>query len=294
MSSLPSHAACYTTGRLAPYLCALRLAGDAATLHEASQPAGDMSGPPTSDLFIIRAMSDGIRHRSDLGAGRFTAVSPAGELFLVAPETSTDVHVYNAHTVRGYAFPAIRLRPLLEAARPGRPPFDFGRLHASGFRDAHMLALLDRLWDEAAHGDAAGQLFADGAAVTLLGLLLRLSDDASALPLRGGLAPWQLRRVQAAMEDGLAEDVSLADLAGLVGLSPWHFCRAFRQSTGQPPHRWRQARRIARACTMLTESDLPIGAVAVAVGLRDPGQFATHFRKAVGCSPSTWRRERRG
>jgi AraC family transcriptional regulator len=293
MSSLPNHATCYTTGRLAPYLRAMRPAGNVATLLEASQPAGDMSGPPHADLLIVRAMTDGIRHRSDLGAGRFAAVSPVGELFLIAPATSTDVQVQNPHVVRGYAFSAARLRPLLEVARPGQDPFDFGPLHARGFRDAHMLALLDRLWEEAGHGDAAGQLYAEGAAITLLGMLLRVSDGMPVPAPRGGLAPWQLRRVQAAIEERLAEDVSLTELAGLVDLSPWHFCRAFRRSTGQPPHRWRQVRRIARACTMLSETNLPISAVAAATGHADPGQFATLFRKIMGCSPSTWRRERR-
>jgi AraC family transcriptional regulator len=62
-------------------------------------------------------------------------------------------------------------------------------------------------------------------------------------PARGGLAPWQLRRVTDHMQSHLDRDVTLAELSALVGLSPYHFCRAFAASTGLPPHRWLVERR---------------------------------------------------
>jgi AraC family transcriptional regulator len=98
--------------------------------------------------------------------------------------------------------------------------------------------------------------------------------------------------VQGLIEARLAEEVSLAELAALVGLSPWHLCRAFRQSTGMPPHRWQVARRVERAKQMLETTALPVTAIAAAVGYDDPGQLSVAFRKAVGVTPSRWRRER--
>ena len=290
-AGLPSHIEWYETGRLAPYLRERRLAGSAGTLLEVAQPAGDMSDPPTSDLLLIRTVSPDIRQRSNLGGGRFSGTNEAGTLFVVPPATATDIEVHVPHVVRGHAFPAALLRPQLEAARPNGDPFDFGPLHAGGFRDAHLLGLLDRMWDEAGRGDAAGRLYADGAMVAMLGILLRLAErpDRSA---RGGLAPWQLSRVQGLIEARLAEEVSLAELAALVGLSPWHLCRAFRQSTGMPPHRWQVARRVERAKQMLETTALPVTAIAAAVGYDDPGQLSVAFRKAVGVTPSRWRRER--
>jgi AraC family transcriptional regulator len=53
--------------------------------------------------------------------------------------------------------------------------------------------------------------------------------------IRGGLAAWQQRVVTTYIEEHLAEPIALATLAELAGLSPYHFCRAFKQSFGLPP-----------------------------------------------------------
>ena len=70
-------------------------------------------------------------------------------------------------------------------------------------------------------------------------------------PARGGLAPWQQRMVTSYIEEHLAEQISLATLAQLVRLSPYYFCRAFKQSLGEPPHRYHNNRRIEHAKTLL-------------------------------------------
>ena len=95
------------------------------------------------------------------------------------------------------------------------------------------------------------------------------------------------------LQDHLADDVSLAELAALVGLSSYHLCRAFKASTGLPPHRWRLARRIERARELLEHSEISITDVAAAVGYEDPSQLAAVFRKTLGMSPTRYRRERR-
>jgi len=71
--------------------------------------------------------------------------------------------------------------------------------------------------------------------------------------VRGGLAAWQQRIVACHIEDHLAEPIPLATLAELVGLSTYHFCRAFKQSFGIPPHRYHTSRRIERAKALLTK-----------------------------------------
>jgi AraC-like DNA-binding protein len=64
---------------------------------------------------------------------------------------------------------------------------------------------------------------------------------------RGGLAPWQLRRAKEMLASRLDEPISLAELARACKLSPGHFARAFRQTTGQPPHRWLIEQRVEKA-----------------------------------------------
>lgn len=110
--------------------------------------------------------------------------------------------------------------------------------------------------------------------------------------VRGGLTPWQLKRVTRFLADCLDRDVGLAELAELVDLSPTHLCTAFRQSTGLPPHQWQMRRRIQRAKELLLDSKLTVTDVSLAVGYANPGHFATVFKRAAGITPRDWRRER--
>ena len=110
------------------------------------------------------------------------------------------------------------------------------------------------------------------------------------VPIRGGLAAWQQRVITAYVEEHLAEQISLATLAGLVSLSPYHFCRAFRQSFGTPPHRYHCSHRIERARTLLAESASPVTEIGLAVGFHETSSFTTAFRKATGQTPTAYRR----
>jgi AraC family transcriptional regulator len=75
-----------------------------------------------------------------------------------------------------------------------------------------------------------------------------------------------------------------------VRLSPYHFCRAFARSTGLPPHRWIQTRRIEHAKALLVRPEAAILEVAAQVGYENPGHFAKVFRKFVGMTPREFRR----
>jgi AraC family transcriptional regulator len=96
------------------------------------------------------------------------------------------------------------------------------------------------------------------AALRLAIELLRLQRGAanSTPPFRGGLSGWQRRIACQYIEDNLAKDISLADLASLAHLSPAYFNRAFRQSFGVPPYRYQRELRVARAKTLLADSKL--------------------------------------
>ena len=108
--------------------------------------------------------------------------------------------------------------------------------------------------------------------------------------VRGGLAAWQQRTVVAYVEDHLAEPISLATLAQLVRLSPYYFCRAFKQSFGMPPHRYHTGQRIERAKTLLAKSDPSVTDIGFAVGFSQTSSFTAAFRKATGLTPTAYHR----
>ena len=108
--------------------------------------------------------------------------------------------------------------------------------------------------------------------------------------VRGGLRPCDLRQALALMEEGGADQFRVEDIAAQLGLSAFHFCRAFKESTGMPPLRFIQQRRLARAREMLSQRTLSVSDVSAEVGYRDPSHFAALFRREFGVSPGEFRR----
>ena len=106
----------------------------------------------------------------------------------------------------------------------------------------------------------------------------------------GGMAPWQVRRVRAYVEERLHEALTVKQVAEAVRLSCSHFSRAFKASFGVSPHAYIMRRRIERAKRLMRTSNEPLVQIALTCGLSDQAHLSRAFRRAEGCSPSTWRR----
>ena len=112
-------------------------------------------------------------------------------------------------------------------------------------------------------------------------------------PTLGGLSPIALRRAIERLRWDNDADVSLAALASDAGLSRFHFCRAFKESTGLSPHAWRREHRLDEAKNMLRNTDASVISIAVALGYSSQTAFAAAFKKLTGDTPSNWRRRAR-
>jgi AraC family transcriptional regulator len=95
------------------------------------------------------------------------------------------------------------------------------------------------------------------------------------------------------VRERLGEDLALADLAALVGLSPYHFARAFKASTGSAPHRYLMERRVERAKELLATTGQSVTEIAHACGFASSQHLATVFRRFVGTTPKQYRRDSR-
>jgi AraC family transcriptional regulator len=112
-------------------------------------------------------------------------------------------------------------------------------------------------------------------------------------PITGGLAPKTLLRAIERLRSDSDADVSLAALASDAGLSRFHFCRAFKESTGLSPHAWLRQHRLEQAMNMLRDTDASVVSVAAELGYASQTAFAAAFRKLTGETPSDWRRRAR-
>lgn len=111
---------------------------------------------------------------------------------------------------------------------------------------------------------------------------------------RGGLAPWQARIVKTHVDTHLDGNLQTKELARLVQLSPFHFCRVFRASFGHSPHAYVTRRRIEHAQGLILATNLTLGQIALDCGFTDQAHFTRIFRRLCGESPGEWRRTRMG
>ncbi len=275
-------------GAVALHLQGRRLAGSAARILEAAQPAGDFSYPPVRCLALTKIMSRSVGGTCDIGGGSFSARIPRGGLVLIPPKVATTFLLDNDHVIRVLAIDSAWIRPHLDRAQNAS---DFGRLHERPFESTRVGALMDRLWAETHAEDGVTQLHAEGLLLLLVAELLR--EAKQPLPaVQGGLSPWQLLRVTDYLTANLDRDVALADLAAEVDLSEYHLCTAFRRSTGLPPHRWLTLRRMEQAKVLMGEGKTGLAEIALAVGYGSQSAFGAAFRRVLGVTPTAWQRSR--
>lgn len=158
------------------------------------------------------------------------------------------------------------------------------------FFDPRLLALSHMFEAECRADHPSDPLLGDSLALGLLALLHNDSAEPAAGVYRGGLTSRQVRIVTDYVESRLAEPVDLVALAGVAGLSPSHFHRAFRLTMGAPPHRWLKKRRIRRAQELMLNPGKSLADIAVETGFSDQSHFTRVFAKEMGASPGAWRR----
>jgi len=111
---------------------------------------------------------------------------------------------------------------------------------------------------------------------------------------RSGLAPHRLQRVLACVEARLAEPIQVKELADEIHMSPFHFARMFKLSTGHAPHAYITRQRMDRAKSLLATTQLPLQEVASRVGYQTQAHFTGVFHRYVGTTPRVYRLQQRG
>jgi AraC family transcriptional regulator len=105
------------------------------------------------------------------------------------------------------------------------------------------------------------------------------------------IAPRRLRAVLDYIQANISRAMTLKELADVACLSEYHFARCFKEATGSSPYRFVLDKRIAAASDMLANRDLPIKAIAQAVGFTSGRHFSASFKASRGKSPLDYRRD---
>jgi AraC family transcriptional regulator len=105
----------------------------------------------------------------------------------------------------------------------------------------------------------------------------------------GGLSHSQCRLLAQYFDENLDRNISLAELAGVVELSEFHFARKFRTEFGCPPHAYVMRKRIERAKAQLARRNIPLKLVAASSGFSDQSHMTRLFRRLLGVTPAEYR-----
>ena len=116
-----------------------------------------------------------------------------------------------------------------------------------------------------------------------------LSASLAPIEVVGGLPPRRLQRVFSHVRENIARDLSVAELAQVVGMSQYYFSKLFKMSTGTTPHQYVMRQRVERAQEHLRESRTALAEVATQVGFETQSHFTSVFRRLVGATPKHYR-----
>jgi AraC family transcriptional regulator len=142
-------------------------------------------------------------------------------------------------------------------------------------------------------GAPGGLIYAESLVNTLVAHLFRHYSTAGERFQHhlGGLPKHKLRRVTEFIEENLEHDLTLTEIAEIAELSPFHFARSFKQTTGSTPIQFLTQRRINLAKRLLVESELPIVEIGLRAGFKNQSHFTTLFRKITAMTPKAYRNE---
>jgi AraC family transcriptional regulator len=162
------------------------------------------------------------------------------------------------------------------------------RFHTRDIQIEHMAWALK---NEMENGYPCGRVYTDSLALALAARLVRRHSSLSCpsscangkMPLR------KLKEVLLFIDDHLAQDPSLADIASVAGLSVSHCSTLFRAAMGVPVHQYVLRRKVERAAWLLRESQLPISQVALETGFAHQSHLALHMRRILGTTPKKLR-----
>jgi AraC family transcriptional regulator len=95
------------------------------------------------------------------------------------------------------------------------------------------------------------------------------------------------------IDASFAEPLTVARIARVASISPYHFQRLFRRAFGETPMQRVQACRLTAAARLLTETDRSVTRICIDVGFESLGAFSALFRRRFGAPPSAFRQMRR-
>lgn len=184
-----------------------------------------------------------------------------------------------------------RFDPVRFASATGLSEWDSRRLsRCAAITAPSVLALTDRLKQETVSPGFGSDMAVDALIQLLMVELARIFRTARQPDTgQGGLAPWQLARIEEALRSSDGEWPTTQALARLCGISRSHLSRSFAATMGTALSNHAMAIRLERAQDMIRAGALPMNRIAQALGFATASAFSATFRRATGLTPRQFR-----
>jgi AraC family transcriptional regulator len=242
--------------------------------------------PPSNDYLLIARLSNRSEARYDLGKGPRACEIRHGHI-LVRPA--------NGRTTWWFSRPdqmmilRIPEKSLRNAWDSDTNDIWLGLVAMETFRQDSLIAqLIGRMCAELTRICGVNRAYIRSLIVQLSTDLVRRYSERASLKYVG-MPPGRLRKVVAFISEHLENDLGLARLSGVAGVSRYYFCREFKKSMGVTPLHYVMLQRIERAKVLLESSEMSITEIAEQLRFPTPSHFAATFRKLVGVTPTSFR-----
>ncbi len=233
----------------------------------------------THDYYVIGVIEAGVQSFAYRGTRQIT---PAGDVFVIHPG---EAHTGEAVSAGGYTYRTLyppvaliqRACSDIAGCEQGVPFFPTSVIHdgevARGLRDLHLALTSD-----------ATPLEREARFLQACALLI--TRYAEIRPPERGIRQERpvVQQVRHYLDEHFAQQVSLAELAQLVGLSPYYVHRVFEREVGLPPHAYLENVRIRQAQRLLAQGET-IAQVAYDLGFSDQSHLTRRFTRLLGITP---------
>ncbi|MDS7595442.1 AraC family transcriptional regulator [Agrobacterium tumefaciens] len=248
---------------------------------------------PVEKAYIVTVRLEGISKFETFQAGKlmWSGSCPAGTMSIMNLQDEPQLHLPTFYDCVKFYIPEIVFSELAQANH--MKPISELRFSPSIADPAmHTFAkVLSPLFGEPVSDRS---LFFDHVAVAAYMHLARTyggGDRPIAPP--GVLADWQLRRATELLASSVEDSVTIQQLAETCELPVERFLRAFKKTTGLPPHRWLREYKVKKATSLLRESPLSISEIAYACGFSDQAHMTRLFVAMTGATPGSVRQSSR-
>ncbi|MCU1331132.1 MAG: Transcriptional regulator, AraC family [Candidatus Angelobacter sp.] len=254
-------------------------------------PKGVLEVPELENALVSMHLGSPARVSCQRGGTRFTGTAVHGDIDIIPIRTSARWEMHDDNDVAFLlSLPWAFLQEI--ASESGSDGSKIELRNRFQVRDLELQAVGWAIKRELEMGLPSGRLYLDGLAVAAASRVVACHSSARNQPARrsDGLSGARLKRVLSFIEERLAQDLSLDQIAGVAGVSPSHMKGLFRKSMGVPVHQYVIQRRVELAKRLILEDQTSIADIALASGFSHQSHMARHMRRLLGMPPTALKR----